>query len=181
MRRFALALVAAAITIGPAPATAAPQYVAPPGNSAVDEYTEAVPGPGGATPVGSGPERAGGRSSLPARTQRELRRSGPDGAAAAELADRTAVDSAGPEAAARDSRTAQSGKNAGSDGESGAGGGTPDSGQASTAEGDTVLSQVADAVGGSGQGMGAALPIVLVSALLVAVGVALGRRSRRSS
>src|SRR5207245_928625 len=77
------------------------QTNAPPGNSGVGEYLETVPGAGGNTPIG---KHGGGRSNatlgrggaLSPAAQRALDALGPDGKAAAGVAQQTAPGAATP-------------------------------------------------------------------------------------
>lgn len=128
---------------------AAPQTNAPPGNSAIDEYLETVPGAAG----NQRPRAPGGGASggvlTPAQRAR-LERQGPDGKALADAVDATAQQSA-----KADRTTA-----------------------APTAEGRSPLSQVVDAASGrdGGGGMGAVLPAILLATLLGVVALVLLRR-----
>jgi hypothetical protein len=159
-KRASLIFTSAVLLVGAAaPAALAKQSTAPPGNSAVDEYTETVPGPTGGHPThgdvpGGGAGQSGGGAPLPRKVAQQLRHAGPDGVAAAALAEQNSP------------RGSQAVKGAT---RSGGGGGQ------------SVISQAVDVLGGSGGGMGAMLPIVLAASLLLAVGVGVGRRTRRGS
>src|SRR4051794_9577781 len=76
-----------AALILPAATASAQSTVAPPGNSGVDQYFEAVPGATGATPAQSGRKPV-----LPSATRRKLDAAGKDGAAVSRIVDQTAPD-----------------------------------------------------------------------------------------
>jgi hypothetical protein len=125
----------------------ATQTNAPPGNSAVQEYLETVPGASG-----DRSSSAGGGSKSPALTAAQrarLERLGPDGKA---LAD--AVDATSP------ARTATPGS-------------TPTAGRGRSPLSEVF--EVATGDGGGG-GMGALLPAILLASLLGVVALALMRR-----
>src|SRR6476659_9167366 len=87
------------------PASSALAATAPPGNSEVNQYAETLPGGGGentVNPPGSGPgggrdgngtQGQGGAPVIPPQTQRQLEQLGPDGRAAAALAEANAPQS----------------------------------------------------------------------------------------
>lgn len=165
MARATGALVVCLLVLLPSAAwSQAPQTNAPPGNSAIDEYLETVPGATGNRPSRpAGGDRAttadGGRpvTLAPAELAR-LKRLGPDGKAVADVVDATAPESAAPKAS---------------------GGAAP--AQPPTAGdggGRSTLSAVFSAVAGQdgGGGMGMALPAILLGTLAGAVGLALMRR-----
>lgn len=146
--------------------------------SGADEYTENIPGGGGNTPTnnngnGSGGGSDGGGSPLPQGAQEALAQQGSDGAAAANLAAET-----GP------NRNATSGKQGGGSGGDGAGGGlsggegsslsTPTK---SDSGGSGIGEVVGELAGGSDDGMGILLPIILGSVLVAAVAFVLIRRT----
>jgi hypothetical protein len=94
----------ALLSLAPAVSAAgAATTTAPPGQSAIDEYLETVPGDSGntsaldrkpgATQPGAGEKAA---SALPVKVRKELKRSGADGKAAAALATAFAPDDARP-------------------------------------------------------------------------------------
>lgn len=129
---------------------------APPGNSEVDQYSETVPGPCGDRPVGSG-GGSGDPSALPPGTASELEALGEDGRIAAALA--------------------QSGA-PGRGGASG-GGSQGEQGGADADEGGSLLGGLFGALLGGGEGdsgMGVLLPLILLSALVLAVIYGLRRR-----
>lgn len=82
---LALAMALGLCLAGPAAA----QGVVPPGNSAVNQYTETYPTPEGGAPASDTGERSPTQS-LGARNARKLEGLGPEGQAAAELAAATA-------------------------------------------------------------------------------------------
>jgi hypothetical protein len=155
-----LALLALLWFVYAAPADALTQ-VAPPGNSAVQQYLETVPSSGGNRPYrpGSGP----GHHLLSRRAQQALNAAGPDGRAAAALAQATA-----PAGAAAPQR-GHAGGAGGAASLAGANGSS-----AATAVGRRLLGSQSDGVGG----MGIALPILLAVSLIVAT---LGGLRRRRS
>jgi hypothetical protein len=148
MARILLALVATALLALPSAAGAAAQTNAPPGNSAIDEYLETVPGATG----NQRPRTPGSSSgtSLTAAQRARLQRLGPDGKALAAAVDATAPAAAKP-------RT-----------------NTP----APAAEGRSPLSEVLDAAVGrdGGGGMGALLPAILLATLLGVIALVVLRR-----
>jgi MYXO-CTERM domain-containing protein len=152
------------LVLGPSgPAGAA--SIAPPGNSAVDQYFESVPAAGGNQPPAAGatvtPRHVGG---LSPGTRHVLAASGPDGAAAAALA------SSGAPAASASGSGGAGGSASGSSGQ------TP--GVVATPPAIAQLPRTTTAGGGSG--ISPVLPIVLGAVALAALAVALVRRRRRS-
>ena len=148
---------------------------APPGNSEVNQYAETLPGGGGqntVNPPGSGPAgggggggngggQSGGAPVIPPQTQRQLNRLGPDGRAAAAIAEANAPQLP-PGVRAQ-----------------GAGGGNAGGGQGA-GKGDNVVGAVTGALTGSDQGgMGAFLPIALFGIAGLGIGYALARRRAR--
>lgn len=135
---------------------------APPGNSAIDEYLETVPGASGDQRPRKR-ERSPGSVLTPAERAR-LERLGPDGSAVANATEATAPAPArGAERAAKPS--------AGTSGKEGVD---------SRGESRSPLSAVVDAAKGSdgGGGMGVLLPVILLASLLgVVLLLALRRRS----
>jgi hypothetical protein len=152
-----------------APAAAQDQIlVAPPGNGAVQEYTEVVPGAGGDRPAGG---KGGSAPQTPAKvlghkTAAQLDRLGPDGRATAAAA------AAGAPAPQTPAQRAKGGTL----------GGTAKNGGRSIAatDGGGRVSSIATALTGQGGGMGLLFPLVLGGTLAGAV-VLLGARrvSRR--
>ena len=153
MTRALSALVALLLFALPATATAQePLTNAPPGNSAIDEYLETVPGAtGNQRPRQPG---AGGAVLSPAERKR-LEALGPDGKA---LAD--AVDATAPPA------TAKPGQTIDIDG----------------AKGRSPISAVIEAATGAdgGGGMGFMLPVILLASLLGVIVLAVLRRRSAS-
>lgn len=153
MTRALGALVALALALPAAAPAQAPQTNAPAGNSAIDEYLETVPGASGnARPAQGASNDASGLT--PAERVR-LEKAGPDGEALADAVDATAP-SATP-------------SNRGS-------GELDPSGRAPAGE---VLGTFAG--GDRGDGMGVALPAILLGASFAAILLVLLRRRRAAS
>ena len=151
MDRALIALVALALAL-PATAQAQPaQTNAPPGNSAIDEYLETVPGASGNTRPR--PPGQGGSSVLPAAERARLERLGADGKALADAVEATAP---AKRAAVAPDPLEGAGR--------------------SPARG--LLDAVGGNDGGNG--MGVLLPAILVAALLGAIGLGLLRRRSAS-
>jgi hypothetical protein len=157
MARVLSALVALLLIALPSAAIAqAPTTNAPPGNSAIDEYLETVPGAtGNQRPR---PPAAGGGSSKAALTPAQrarLERLGPDGKALADAVDATAP--ARPRATDRAGEPAVAPQ---------------------TGAGRSPLSEVLDAAAGhdDGGGMGIVLPAILLATLLGVIALAVARR-----
>lgn len=149
--RLGVGLTVAALA-GLFPSAALAQPVVPPGNSAINQYKETLPGPGGDQPTDSGGNRSPAQA-LGAENATRLERLGPVGRAAAALAAKTAP----------------------------AGGGSRKKSGAATAAqpgGSSGLSEVlGQATGSSSSGeMGLLLPLVIVAAILGAVVYAIARR-----
>jgi|GEM_PF-3270695 len=155
MTRLVPALVALVLLFTPVGALAqAPQTNAPAGNSAIDEYLETVPGATGnqrpRSPAAGG--TSGADSVLTAAQRARLEKLGRDGKA---LAD--AVESTSPPSTTSAKGTAQP----------------------ATTDGRSPLSQVLGAAtgeDGSGGGMGALLPGILLASLLGAILLVVVRR-----
>jgi hypothetical protein len=153
MTRALVALVAIALVL-PATAAAAPQAPqtnAPPGNSAIDEYLETVPGATGNTRPG---QKGGG--GLTAAQRARLQRLGPDGKTLANAVDATS--SAPPTAKTKHESAVPTNS-----------GRSPISQVLNTFTGSD-----------DGIGMGAVLPAILIAALLAAVVAVLLRRRATS-
>ena len=157
MTRLLLALAALVLVAPPAAAIAqAAQTNAPPGNSAIDEYLETVPGATGnrsTRPPASGGGGSPSRTLTPAQ-RAELERLGADGKALAEVVEATSP--------ARPTTTRKRET------------------EPPTPQGRSPLSEALDVATGQdgGGGMGVLLPAILVASLLAAIGlVALRRRS----
>jgi hypothetical protein len=149
-----------------AAASARVRTIAPPGNSAVNQYVENIPTANGNRPtstvhpgggVGSGGSGGGGRG-LSAPTEHAFAKRGRDGASAAALANATAPAN-GPAA-----------------GGSGAGGSGGSSGTSSS-----PLATLLKAATGSSShgGLGPSLPVILI--VIAFGGAALGLRRRRAT
>lgn len=148
MTRAITALVVLAFAL---PATAlaqAPQSTAPPGNSAVDEYLETVPGATG-NQRPRPPAQKGSAGVLSTTERARLEQLGPDGRTLADAVDATAPVKERAPAAAAPAGTGRS-----------------------------PAGEVIDAVTGSdgGNGMGLVLPAILIATLLAAVTAVLLRR-----
>ena len=146
MTRALTALVA--LTLLVLPCTASAQATnAPPGNSAIDEYLETVPGAtGNQTPAKPG---AGG-ATLSAAERARLERLGPDGKVLADAVDRTT--SVGPKTDSSTAFPAAEGRSPLSE----------------------VLDAAAGRDGGGG--MGVLLPAILLATLLGVIALLLARR-----
>lgn len=143
------------LTVPQAAAAQAPSTNAPPGNSAIDEYLETVPGAtGNQSPRSPSDGTEPGRAAL-TRAQRErLERAGPDGEALANLVDATSP-------AAKSSQS--------------------DEAAAATEPGRSPVGEVVGAATGQGGGggMGFVLPAILLASLLGVIAVVV--MQRRSS
>jgi hypothetical protein len=162
MNALRLALgVAGVIATAAFPTAATAQKVEPPGNSAVNQYTETFPSPGGGTPTTDKGKRSPDRV-LGVRNTRRLQALGPEGKAAAALAAATAP-----------------GKTAS---QPGGPGGRAHGFQASDPGSSSGLSEVIrQATGSSSSGkMGPLLPLAIVAALAASL-VYLWRRGRRTA
>jgi len=158
MRRLIATLVVLALAT-PAPALAqSGQTNAPPGNSAIDEYLEAVPSAGGNTPTSAIVRSRGG--TLRGPSGKALRATGNDGRRLAQIVKATAPKKA-VDAAEHPGRATAHPADVG---------------------GRSPLSSVADAVltgSGGGSGMGALFPVLLI--VLAAATLGLGLKRRRST
>jgi hypothetical protein len=151
MTRFVPALVALLLLATPAAAMAAPPKTnAPPGNSAIDQYLETVPGASGNHPA-AGAGGGGGAGVLTAAQRARLDKLGPDGKALSAI-----VESTSPAKARATAGTARP----------------------PAADGRSPLSEVLGAATGSdgGGGMGPLLPAILIASLLGAVALVVMRR-----
>lgn len=166
-----LALLALALApVAGAEAEEETPAVAPPGNSAVDQYRETLPAPGGNRLTGKGRERSPERV-IGAQNTKKLEQYGEDGEAVVDLVAETAP--GGVTAVVVEGARSGRGKQ----------GGSKASGPGSVAGIDneptsSALAEVAGqatGVDGSG-GIGWLLPLVVVLALVGAVAYALGRR-----
>ncbi len=193
MRLRGLCVSVLAVLAFPAVATAKPVTVAPPGNSAVNQYVESVPTAGGGRPDGSihtgsgAPGRSGGSGgsggssagSIPATTQRSLNAQGADGQRAAALALATSP----TPSVSRPGSGSASGSSGASHQKShrpAGAAGPPLHPTASTSQGASPLSAVFKALTGSTSsgGLGLLLPIILVVSFLAASVLGIARRRR---
>jgi hypothetical protein len=153
MARLLSALVALVLLAAPAAALAqSAQTNAPPGNSAIDEYLETVPGATGNQRPSAGGGAAGGGGGLSDAQRARLDRLGPDGRTLA-----AAVDATSPARATLKKGTA-----------------TP-----AAVQGRSPLGEVLDAATGSssdGGGMGFVLPAILLGSLLGVIALVVIRR-----
>ena len=161
--RTGLGLLSAAIAIFALPSAAIAQPLVPPGNSAVNQYTETFPTAGGNRDAEEGSDK-GDRSPakvLGARDARRLEARGPQGRAAAVLAAATAPSVSGAGGAKGDAGTPD--RRAGHAGD-GAGGARS---LASLPSGSSGLGEViAQATGSSTSGrLGALLPLLIVAVI----------------
>lgn len=157
MTRALWALIVLALTVPATAVAQTPATNAPPGNSAIDEYLETVPGASGAQRPRA-PSQAGGGSVLTPTQRAQLERRGPDGRALADAVEATAPSAAAAPAPEADGIGAAEG------------------------EGRSPGSGVLDAVAGDDGdgGMGLLLPAVLVAALLATITLTLLRRRASS-
>lgn len=168
MLRF-LTLAIAAIAVAAPSAQAASDHTAPPGNSGVDQYFEAVPSAGGPTRPGGTPSAG---KALPKRVQQSLAAQGSDGEAVLRLVQSTAPPGAPKAAGEKGSSSSKSTTGSGSSPSTATGNDAAPSG--------SVLASTAKAVqlGGERGGMGALLPILLViTAVAASAYVVMRRRS----
>ncbi len=147
-------------------APAADAQNAPPGNSGVDEYLEAVPAATGNRPVNQANVKGGG-TVLTAKQQRALDAEGVDGKAAARVAERFGAAGTG----SKHKRAANTAPAI-----------TPPSGGSTSSNGDSIVASLSKTVlpaGGNG-GLGPALPIILVTIAAAGAGAAVARHRRTS-
>jgi hypothetical protein len=147
--------------------------LAPPGNSAVNQYVETVPTAKGGRPTNT-IQPHGGRSggAIPPGTARSLSSLGSDGTGAASFAESTAPGAA---------RTNVSHRSRGHHGHShsqGAGPGGPSGGSGGNSGGGSPASAVIKTLTGSGGGggLGVLLPIILAAVAVLGAGLAVSRR-----
>lgn len=170
-RVFVIVLTALAIAV-----PAAQAQNAPPGNSGIDEYVEAVPSTSGSKPTNQASGKDG--KVLTSTQQKALEAQGPDGAAAAALAQRFGTPGTGK---AHEQQSAGTKKDDGAD--KSTGGATGDDSNDSRGpggSGSSVASSLSKAVlpGSDSGGLGPALPIILVAITAAGVGVVVLRRFR---
>lgn len=153
MIRATIALVVLALALAGSAQAQAPQTNAPPGNSAIDEYVETVPGASGnARP--RPPAQGGAAGVLTAAERARLERLGPDGKALA-----GAVEATAPTTKRNESEP-----------------------ELLEGTGRSPGRELLGAVGGDdgGSGMGVVLPAILIAALLTATTLVLLRRRASS-
>ena len=171
MRQMRKSLVLWSTTLVACAAVVFPAVSLAQGNagSATDEYTETLPGAGGDHPTAGGDHHgpnAPDQAQLPGSADEDLRGTGADGAAVADLAEQTA-----PPTGSGGSHPAGSAADS-SDADAQAHNGPSDNGGGVGDVVDTVLS---GSPGGSG-GMGVALPIAIVVTALGAIAILVYRR-----
>jgi hypothetical protein len=167
LSRLSTVLLATVLTVGALLALEVPALAAgvnaPPGNSGVEQYLEAIPTPSGNAPARDAIQRAThtgqpGGAAVSASTRAQLRSLGADGKAvlaATALSPRSTT-----HAKAQGTPT------------------TPNSAPAARAG--SPLSATAKAIGGSSGGLGVGLPILLGLTALAGLSLALWRRFRSS-
>lgn len=164
-------LIATAFALLALPPAAPAQYVVPPDNSAVNQYTETVPTAGGGQDTDrQGKKRRSADEVLGAGNAAQLEAQGPQGRAAAEVAAATAPEATSPQTApAADTADGARHKQGGTGDARGAE--TPSSPAVSSLTDDPSGSSglgevIAQATGSSSSGeMGLLLPLVIVAAL----------------
>jgi hypothetical protein len=163
MNRALVVLVALAMALPGAAVAQTPQTNAPPGNSAIDEYLETVPGAAGnARP--RPPGQSGGAGALTPAQRARLERLGPDGKSLANTVDATSPvppRKAPKKALPKNGKPVARGEKA-----------VPKS------DGRSPVGEVAGTLTGSdgGNGMGFVLPAILLAALLAVIVLVLLRR-----
>jgi hypothetical protein len=148
VRRVITVLTLAALAAASLPALATAQS-----NSGVDEYEEVLPNPGGGDNQGGGNDDSTG--ALSPDQVNDFEEAGPDGAATAELTQESTPESSSPSGGAANGTNSSSGDDS-----------------------DGVVEVVGDLAGGSDDGMGLLLPIVLGIAAVAAAGFVIARRNR---
>lgn len=180
--RTASVLLAAALVGVALPASASAQYVVPPDNSAVNQYTETVPTAGGGREPGEG-DRSPSKALGPRNASR-LNAQGPDGRAAAQLAATTSAPSASTPAPSEPgdgaSASGEGGRAATNPGRASppASGANPS--PANAEDGSSGFGEVvSQATGASSSGeTGVVLPIVILAALAWSLGYFWRQRRR---
>lgn len=183
--RATLAALLAALTVVALPAAAAAEYLVPPGNSAVNQYTESLPTSGGSRDS----ERRKDSSPSPSkalgkRNARRLEREGRDGRAVAAFAAATEPGEEAGEGVAEEAE-GEVAAGAGGRGDSGTGGPAEKEATAAGAavdqpNGSSRLSEVIGEATGvsSGGQLGLWLPLILLATAAWAVGYALRQRQQ---
>lgn len=197
-----LTLVGAfALSASPAVAKPCHGHHSPHGNSEADQYSESVPGPCGDQPIGgNGAGQGGGAGSshgapgsssgVPSASVSQLNHMGPAGVAAANLAESTsplgpgANGGGGGKGGGAKGSTAHGGSSghgsgASQRGTAAAGSTTSDGGGGGLSDAGNPIGALASLVtGGSGNGFGSALPILLIAILLGGLGFLVLMRTR---
>lgn len=182
MTRQLCIIVSLVVFLGVAltPRAAQARTTAPPGNSGIDEYVEAVPDADGDRPASGGGGGAGSNSTggggsgggLSPGAREGLESQGADGRATASAlaglpggSDQTTANtpSDGRKSDGRSTRSTDAGKQLGADSS-----GSP-------------ISAILRAATGSDKGMGIALPLILLVALIAAAGFMIRRHGRSSA
>jgi hypothetical protein len=183
MRTSLIAASAVIVSLAAAPAASAIK-IAPPGNSAVSEYVENVPGAKGNVPSSSVHRRHGDTGALSPSTRRALVSQGSDGTQAAVLAIATAP--AGVQATStKTPKHTNKRQGTGAAVPTGAGGSGSGRGPGAAApvtggvdsSSDSVLKAV---TGNATHGLGAMLPVILVLSAIGAGLLAVLRRRQRT-
>jgi hypothetical protein len=171
MTRMLMALVALTLALASPAMAQSPNTNAPPGNSAIDEYLETVPDPGGDSHPG--PPGGDGGGATDGAQQQKLARMGPDGRALARLVATTAPAAAGTDGTHR-------GKAAG---DATASAGQPVALSLTAAHaGSPVGAALAAAAGrDDGGGLGLLLPAILLATLVGVIVLVVMRRRPRAS
>lgn len=185
VHRTRLGLLAATFALAALPAGAVAAPYVPPGNSAANQYTEAVPTAGGPKATGYGQGKANSPSKvLGARNAAKLDAQGPLGHAAAMLAAATAPATIPP--ASEPATTPQPGggsPNGKSGGPSGSGQATTHRAQLSATQipsGSSGLGEVLGQATGSSSGqLGLLLPLLIAAVLIWSVAYLLRQRRDR--
>jgi hypothetical protein len=186
--------LAGAFLLSASPAVAKPcaGHHSPHGNSEANQYSETVPGPCGDQPLGGNGSGHGGNSGagngssgqasgLPPTSITQLHHMGPAGVQAANLAQETSPLGSGNNGKGGSSSSGGSGSGGGSAGGSATGTGGSGSGVngGEISDGGNPLGALASLVtGGSGDGVGPMLPILLVALLLGGLGFLALMRAR---
>jgi len=186
-----LALAAALAASLALPSAAAAEFLVPPDNSAVNQYTESLPTPRGSrdSEQSEGKRRPSPSEALGKRNARRLERQGEDGRAVAAFAAATEPSADGTEPAEDEGG---SGAGAGrGDGESGSAGGAPASGgsngdtatakrtEVAEPNGSSAIAEVVgEATGTSSGRLGLLLPLLIVATSIWAGAYALRHRQR---
>ena len=182
--RKTLALALALAATAALPAAASAEYLVPPDNSAVNQYTESLPTPRGSrdSEQSEGKKRTSPSKALGERNARRLERQGEDGRAVAAFA---AATEPGAETAGEDEAGGAAAAGRG-DGGSAAGGAPRSPGTAAQRtevtepSGSSAFAEVVgEATGASSSGqLGLGLPLILLATAAWAIAYALRRRQQ---